>query len=124
MLLFLIYPHANLEAYVSARRKWHSQNIISVGCDAAKNQVLEIEQYSFMLVMLKLLNTKAHSRLMPPSQISKITTCLTDYEPEFEEKARGGFQIFTSVAGIRTMSTPSRCMQGQHTVSPPLSMCG
>ena len=46
---FLIRPHANLDAYVNARKKWHSQNIASVGCNEAKDQLLEIEQHAFVL---------------------------------------------------------------------------
>ena len=41
-----------------------------------------------MLITLKLLNTKAQRRLMPQSQIAKVTAYLDQYEPEFEEKAR------------------------------------
>ena len=68
---FLIHPHTNLEAYVDARKKWHAQNITFVGCEDAKNYLLEVEQHAFMMVMLKLLATKGQSMLCPQLRSSK-----------------------------------------------------
>ena len=50
-LAFLIHPFANLRDYITSRHKWHAQAITSVGCGAAKDQLIDIEQHSFMLVL-------------------------------------------------------------------------
>ena len=88
VLAFLIHPFANLRDYINSRHKWHAQAITSVGCDAAKNHLIDIEQHSFMLVLLKVLATKADSLLMPPSQIEMVTTYLKTYEKDFAENAQ------------------------------------
>ena len=41
-----------------------------------------------MLVLLKVLASKADSLLMPPSQIEMVATYLRTYEKEFVENAR------------------------------------
>ena len=88
VLPFIIHPFTDLKAYVNSRHKRHSQTITSVGCGAAKDILLDIEQHSFMLVLLKVLATKGQSRLMPPSQIEKVNSHLSKYEKEFESNAR------------------------------------
>ena len=68
VLAFLIHPFANLNDYIKSRHKWHAQAITSIGCQEAKNHLIDIEQHSFMLILLKVLVTKGDSKLMPPSQ--------------------------------------------------------
>ena len=62
--------------------------ITSIGCNAAKELLLDIEQHAFMLILLKVLTTKGQSRLMPQSQIDKVNSYLSRYASEFETKAR------------------------------------
>ena len=88
VLAFVIHLHTDLKAYVNSRHKWHSQAITSVGCGAAKDILIDKEQHSFMLVLLKVPTTKGQSRLMPPSQIEKVNSYLSKYEKEFESKTR------------------------------------
>ena len=88
VLAFLIDPFANLRDYIDSRHKWHVQAITSVGCDAAKNHLIDIELHSLMLVLLKALATKAESLLMPASQIEMVTTYLKTYEKDFAENAQ------------------------------------
>ena len=61
---------------------------LSVGRNDAKNIRIDIEQHSFMLVLLKVLTTKGESRLMPPSQMEQVTSYLKLYEKDFAENAQ------------------------------------
>ena len=68
--------------------KWHAQAITSVGCQEMKNHLIDVEQHSFMFVLMKVLATKAESYLMPRSQIEQVTTYLKTYEATFADSAQ------------------------------------
>ena len=87
-LAFLIHPFANLNDYIKSRHKRHAQAIASVGCQDAKNHLIDIEQHSFMLILLKVLAAKGDSMLMPPSQIELIRKHLTTHEATFPQEAQ------------------------------------
>ena len=88
VLAFLIHPFAGLSDYIKSRHKWHAQAITSVGCQEVKNHHIDVEQHSFMLVLLKVLATKAESYLMQGSQIEQVTTYLKTYEATFADSAQ------------------------------------
>ena len=87
VLAFLIHPF-NLNDYIKSRHKWHAQAITSVGCDEAKGHLIDVEQHSFMLILLKVLATKAGSMLMPSTQIEMIRKYLITYEASFPDEAQ------------------------------------
>ena len=88
VLCFLIHPFPNLKDYVSSRHAWHNKAITSPGCKEAKNHLVDVEQHSFMLILLKVLATKGESMLMPSTQIEQIRKFLDEYEALFPEKAQ------------------------------------
>ena len=88
VLAFLIHPFANLDDYIKSRYKWHAQVITSVGCDEAKGHLIDVEQRSFMLILLKVLATKADSMLTASTQIEMIRKYLTTNEASFPDEAQ------------------------------------
>ena len=88
VLAFLIHPFANLNDYINSRHKWHAQAITSPGCKEARDHLTDVEQHSFMLILLKVLATKGESMLMPQSQIEKIRSHLNTYEATFPQQAQ------------------------------------
>ena len=88
VLCFLIHPFPNLKDYVNSRHAWHNKAITSPGCKEAKDHLIDVEQHSFMLILLKVLSTKGESMLMPSTQIEKIKKFLDKYEALFPEKAQ------------------------------------
>ena len=88
VLAFLIHPFANLNDYINSRHKWHAQAITSPGRKEARDHLTDVEQHSFMLILLKVLATKGESVLMPPSQIEKIKGHLNTYEATFPQQAQ------------------------------------
>ena len=59
-----------------------------VGRDEAQNHLIDVEQRSFKLILLKVLATKGESMLMPSSQIGMVTTYLENYEKDFIDNAK------------------------------------
>ena len=88
VLAFLIHPFAGLSDYIKSRRKWHAQAITSVGCQEAKNHLIDIEQHAFMLVLLRVLSTKGESILIPSTQTEQVGKYLTTYEATFPQNAQ------------------------------------
>ena len=88
VLAFLTHPFANLSDYIKSRHKGCAQAITSVGCQEAKNHLIDIEQHAFMLVHLKLLSTKGESMLMPSTQIEQVGKYLTTYEATCPQNAQ------------------------------------
>ena len=88
VLAFLTHPFTNLSDYIKSRHKWHAQAITSVGCQEAKDHLIDVEQHSFMLILLKVLATKGDSMLMPSTQIEQIRKYLTTYEATFPQNAQ------------------------------------
>ena len=68
VLAFLIHPFASLNDYINSRHKWHAQAITSPGRKEARDHLTDVEQHSFVLILLKVLATKGESMLMPQSQ--------------------------------------------------------
>ena len=72
VLCFLIHPFATLNEYVNSRKAWHSRAITSPGAREFKDHLVDVEQHAFMLILLKVLTTKAESLLMPPGQVERV----------------------------------------------------
>ena len=77
-----------MKEYVEARKIWHSRSITAPGAGALKDQLVDVEQHAFMLVLLKVLTTKADSLLMPPSQVDIVRGYLRKYEGLFPDRAQ------------------------------------
>ena len=88
VLCFLIHPFATLGEYVNSRKAWHSRAITSPGAREFKDHLVDVEQHAFMLILLKVLTTKADSLLMPPGQVEKGKDYLRKYEGLFPERAQ------------------------------------
>ena len=88
VLCFLIHPFATLSEYVNSRKAWHSRAITSPGAREFKDHLVDVEQHAFMLILLKVLTTKADSLLMPPGQVEKVRDYLRKYEGLFPERAQ------------------------------------
>ena len=56
--------------------------------DEAKGHLIDVEQHSFMLILLKVLATKADSMLLPSTQIEGIRKYLTTHEASFTDEAQ------------------------------------
>ena len=88
VLCFLIHPFTSLKEYVDSRKAWHSRAITSPGAREFKDHLVDVEQHAFMLILLKVLTTKADSLLMPPGQVEKVRGYLQKYEGLFPDRAQ------------------------------------
>ena len=88
VLCFLIHPFTSLKDYVEARKVWHARSFTAPGAGELKDHLVDVEQHSFMLVLLKVLTTKADSHLMPPGQIDIVRGYLQKYEGVFPDRAQ------------------------------------
>ena len=88
VLCFLIHPFTSLKDYVEARKVWHTRSFTAPGARELKDHLVDVEQHAFMLVLLKVLTTKAASHLMPPGQIDIVRGYLQKYEGVFPDRAQ------------------------------------
>ena len=88
VLCFLIHPFTTLTEYVNSRKAWHSRAITSPGAREFKDHLVDVEQHAFMLILLKVLTTKADSLLMPPGQVERVHGYLRKYEGLFPDRAQ------------------------------------
>ena len=88
VLCFLIHPFTSLKDYVEARKVWHSRSFTAPGANEIKGELVDVEQHAFMIVLLKVLTTKADSHLMPPGQIDIVRRYLQKYEGDFADRAQ------------------------------------
>ena len=88
VLCFLIHPFTSLKDYVEARKVWHTRSFTAPGARELKDHLVDVEQHAFMLVLLKVLTTKADSHLMPPGQIDIVRGYLQKYEGVFPDRAQ------------------------------------
>ena len=88
VLCFLIHPFTSLKEYVEARKVWHSRSITAPGARELKDHLVDVEQHAFMLILLKVLTTKADSLLMPPGQVELVRGYLRKYEGLFPDRAQ------------------------------------
>ena len=88
VLCFLIHPFTSLKDYVEARKVWHARSFTAPGASEIKGELVDVEQHAFMIVLLKVLTTKADSHLMPPGQIDIVRGYLQKYEGDFPDRAQ------------------------------------
>ena len=88
VLCFLIHPFTSLKDYVEARKVWHARSFTAPGANEIKGELIDVEQHAFMIVLLKVLTTKADSHLMPPGQIDIVRRYLEKYEGDFADRAQ------------------------------------
>ena len=88
VLCFLIHPFTSLKDYVEARKVWHARSFTAPGANEIKGELVDVEQHAFMIVLLKVLTTKADSQLMPPGQIDIVRGNLQKYEGDFADRAQ------------------------------------
>ena len=84
---FLTHPIRDLDEYVTHRRQWHRE-AITIPKQEIVNAMLCVEQRAFMILVLKLLVTKALSKKMPEGQIKRANHLLADLSPHLMPKAR------------------------------------
>ena len=84
---FLTHPTRDLDKYVSHRKQWHKE-AITIPKQEILNAMLRVEQHAFMILVLKLLVTKALSKKMPEGQIKRSNQLLADLSPHLMPKAR------------------------------------
>ena len=84
---FLTHPIRDLDDYVAHRKQWHKE-AITIPKQESLNAMLCVEQHAFMILLLKLLVTKALSKKMPEGQIKRCNQLLADLSPHLMPKAR------------------------------------
>ena len=94
VLCFLIHPFTSLKDYVEARKVWHARSFTAPGANEIKGELVDVEQHAFMIVLLKVLTTKADSHLMPPGQIDIVRRYLEKYEGDFADRAQ---EVLTTI---------------------------